>query len=138
MTRTTDQQIEAASYRAPIEQVEAAMRELYGLIPGGMKTFEQWKYWLNPQDQISDVMLKLLSGHYAEEPLPQITHPGKAWSEPHLSRYAKGWQVYANLHANRVYSDGYGNSMEFRELSGPTRPTQREAILAWNAGLERV
>ena len=113
--------------RSNKEQVKAAMDTLVCL--DNPSTVE--KTW-HGHEQVKLAMEKLLAGKFAEAPLPEIQHPGKAWDIPYVTPgQITGFRVYARSCVEDT--DGFS----WDSLWGPYRATLREAILAWNAGLSR-
>ncbi len=108
MTRTAEEQVEAAivTYRL------------------------DWRVDSAVTDVVRKAMIELMTGKFAEEPLPEIIPP--PWPIRTLEVIKWGHTNYVVHCMSRASVDD-----NWSDFHGPERPTKLEAIEAWNAGMRR-
>lgn len=92
------------------EQVERAMK--------------QWTFY-NGHPELRQLLRDVLAGKFKEAPLPEIVPPPWPHNELFVAQGGCGFYVYSKG------IDGWGAP------HGPSRPTKRECIEAWNAVFTR-
>jgi hypothetical protein len=80
--------------------------------------------------KIREAARNLLAGKFAEEPLPEIFQPPWTINTPSVTGYRE------HIDEPMMYYVGVGSTYPISgTVSGPKWKSQREAILAWNAGM---
>lgn len=92
-------------------------------IERAMKHYAANSGWQFNENFMSHFLRDVLAGKFREEPLPAIAAP--PYPHDRLDIFARAGGTPFYVFANGI--DGWC------DLTGPDRPTKREAILAWNA-----